>query len=68
MKYKFIIFDWDGTLMDSAAKIVNCMQLAAKQCGVAIPSAEEVGGIIGISLRPATVSYTHLTLPTNREV
>jgi len=53
MKYKFIIFDWDGTLMDSAAKIVNCMQLAAKQCGVAVPSAEEVGGIIGISLRPA---------------
>ncbi len=53
MKYKFIIFDWDGTLMDSAAKIVNSMQLAAGHCGVTIPTAEEVGGIIGISLRPA---------------
>lgn len=39
--------------MDSAAKIVKCMQLAAQQCDVGIPSPEEVGGIIGISLRPA---------------
>lgn len=53
MSYKVIIFDWDGTLMDSAAKIVSCMQLAAQQCQVAIPSAEAVGSIIGISLKPA---------------
>jgi len=52
-RYKLVIFDWDGTLMDSAAKIINCMQLAADQCGVTVPSAEEVGHIIGISLKPA---------------
>lgn len=52
-KYKLVIFDWDGTLMDSAAKIINCMQLAAKACDVPIPSADEVGHIIGISLKPA---------------
>ena len=52
-RYKLVIFDWDGTLMDSAAKIINCMQLAAEQCGVTVPSAEEVGHIIGISLKPA---------------
>ncbi len=51
--YQLIIFDWDGTLMDSAAKIVSCMQLAAQQCGVPVPDAPAVGNIIGISLRPA---------------
>jgi phosphoglycolate phosphatase len=52
-RYKLVIFDWDGTLMDSADKIVNCMQFAAKQCDMPIPTYEEVGHIIGISLKPA---------------
>jgi len=45
-KYKLVIFDWDGTLMDSAAKIVSCMQLAAKQCCMPVPTYDEVGHII----------------------
>ncbi|GGW76808.1 HAD-IA family hydrolase [Alteromonas halophila] len=53
MSYKLIIFDWDGTLMDSAAKIVNCMQIAARECAVPVPDSEAVGNIIGISLKPA---------------
>ena len=52
-QYELIIFDWDGTLMDSAAKIVSCMQKAAARCEVAIPTAEAVSHIIGISLKPA---------------
>jgi len=52
-RYKLVIFDWDGTLMDSADKIVSCMQMAAKQCNMPIPTPEEVGHIIGISLKPA---------------
>jgi phosphoglycolate phosphatase len=52
-RYKLVIFDWDGTLMDSADKIVSCMQIAAKQCDMPIPSYEQVGHIIGISLKPA---------------
>lgn len=52
-RYKLVIFDWDGTLMDSADKIVNCMQSAARQCDMPVPSYEEVGHIIGISLKPA---------------
>ena len=53
MQYKLVIFDWDGTLMDSADKIINCMQIAAKRCDLPVPSASEVGHIIGISLEPA---------------
>jgi len=40
MKYKLIIFDWDGTLMDSIDKIVLCMQQAAKQESQLAPSVE----------------------------
>lgn len=53
MKYELIIFDWDGTLMDSAQKIVSCMQGAAKQANLPIPEDSEVKHIIGISLIPA---------------
>jgi phosphoglycolate phosphatase len=51
--YELVIFDWDGTVMDSAAKIVSCMQLAAEACDMPVPSAEAVSHIIGISLHPA---------------
>ncbi|MEW9798693.1 HAD-IA family hydrolase [Alteromonas sp. CYL-A6] len=53
MRHKLVIFDWDGTLMDSAGKIVNCMQIAARDCGMPVPDADAVGHIIGISLKPA---------------
>jgi phosphoglycolate phosphatase len=50
MKYKLVIFDWDGTLMDSVAKIVNTVQSAAIRCGQTKPSAEAIRDIIGLSL------------------
>ena len=49
-EYKFIIFDWDGTLMDSTARIVSCMQKTAEVIGYEIPSVEQVKGIIGLSM------------------
>ena len=39
--------------MDSATKIVSCMQKAAQQENIGVPSADEVKSIIGISLIPA---------------
>lgn len=51
--YKVVIFDWDGTLMDSAAKIVSCMQMTARDCGMPVPDYDAVSHIIGISLKPA---------------
>ena len=53
MRYKLVIFDWDGTLMDSVPKIVNVLKLAAKQCGAAIPSEDDAKSIIGLSLPTA---------------
>ncbi len=53
MKYPLVIFDWDGTLMDSVARIVSSMQAAALECCQAIPSAPAVRDIIGLSLHKA---------------
>lgn len=49
-KISHIIFDWDGTVMDSAHKIVHCMQQAAILSDLPIPSAAQVHHVIGISL------------------
>jgi phosphoglycolate phosphatase len=53
VKYKAIVFDWDGTLMDSIGKIVESMQTSAKHLGLPTPSFEQAKDVIGISLLPA---------------
>jgi len=50
---KLVIFDWDGTVMDSVGRIVSSMRAAASYVGVAVPSVEEVKHIIGLSIDPA---------------
>jgi len=50
MDYKVIIFDWDGTLMDSIEKIVASMKAAAKDCQLAIPTSEHIRQQVGLSL------------------
>lgn len=50
MKYPLIVFDWDGTLMDSTGRIVSAMQRSARNVGLDVPSAEAVRSIIGLSL------------------
>lgn len=48
-----VVFDWDGTLCDSVVRIVLAMQAAARDCGVKVPSDEEVRHIIGLGLPQA---------------
>ncbi|MCF4009466.1 HAD family hydrolase [Rheinheimera sp. UJ63] len=50
---KLVIFDWDGTVMDSVGRIVSSMQAAALHTGIAVPSTAAVRHIIGLSLDPA---------------
>lgn len=50
---KLVIFDWDGTVMDSVGKIVNCVQGAARRLNVAVPDYQEAKQIIGLSLELA---------------
>jgi len=49
--YQLIVFDWDGTLMDSAQKISNCFQAAARELNLEVPSEQRAKSIIGLGLR-----------------
>ncbi|AWL12031.1 Phosphoglycolate phosphatase [Saliniradius amylolyticus] len=51
--YRLVIFDWDGTLMDSAGRIVSSVQAVAKRLELPVPDDEAVKEIIGISLGPS---------------
>ena len=52
-KYKLVIFDWDGTVMDSVGKIVNCIRQSALSLNLTPPSDDAIKNIIGLSLERA---------------
>ncbi|MBD56867.1 HAD family hydrolase [uncultured Pseudoalteromonas sp.] len=52
-KFKLVIFDWDGTVMDSVPKIVNCLRNTARELGIDIPSEQQAKYVIGLSLAKA---------------
>lgn len=52
-RFKLIVFDWDGTLMDSAAAIVSSIQAACLDLGIPPPSDERARHIIGLGLQDA---------------
>jgi len=51
--YQLIMFDWDGTLMDSAQKIANCLHASAKEVGLPEVSDQKAKSIIGLGLDDA---------------
>lgn len=53
MSYELIVFDWDGTLMDSEARIVSCMQAAARDSALDVPPHTEAKEVIGLGLSEA---------------
>ena len=53
---KTLIFDWDGTLADSTAWIVDAVQFAFANADLPIPTAEEARQIIGLSLENAMLA------------
>lgn len=59
MKYSnfdLIVFDWDGTLMDSTAAIVKSIQAAAADLELPVPDKEAASYVIGLGLREAMES------------
>jgi phosphoglycolate phosphatase len=56
------IFDWDGTLIDSKAKITHSMQLAAKEMGWKPLEDALIHNIIGLGLPEAILRlYPHVS-------
>lgn len=52
-KFDLIVFDWDGTLMDSTATIVTCIQAAARDLGLPVPDNKMAAYVIGLGLQEA---------------
>jgi phosphoglycolate phosphatase len=53
MKYPLIVFDWDGTIIDSPRTIAQCIRLAASDLGLEVPDAERASHVIGLGLHDA---------------
>jgi phosphoglycolate phosphatase len=52
-RYDLVVFDWDGTLFDSTALIVQSIQAACADLGLPVPDDERASWVIGLSLRAA---------------
>jgi len=52
-RFDLLVFDWDGTLVDSAQHIVASIQAAAHDLGLATPPDERARHIIGLGLADA---------------
>lgn len=61
-RYELIVFDWDGTLMNSAGTIVACIQAACRDLGLPVPDDERAAHVIGLGLADA-LAYAVPGLP-----
>ncbi|MGE6315919.1 HAD family hydrolase [Shewanella baltica] len=52
-QYDLVIFDWDGTLMDSIGKIITCIENMSKALQLPIPTESDIRDIIGLSMTEA---------------
>jgi phosphoglycolate phosphatase len=52
-RFDLLVFDWDGTLMDSAACIAAALQGACRDLGHAVPSERDARYVIGLGLNDA---------------
>lgn len=50
MKYELVVFDWDGTLLDSAGAIVQAIQAACRDLQLPEPSDAQARHVIGLGL------------------
>jgi phosphoglycolate phosphatase len=49
-RYDLVIFDWDGTLMDSTRLIAKSLRAACADTGIAVPSERDALYVIGLNL------------------
>lgn len=52
-RYELVVFDWDGTVMDTTALIALGIQHAAKEMGYTVPTYEAALSVIGLDWRSA---------------
>ncbi|HKB82371.1 MAG TPA: HAD-IA family hydrolase [Burkholderiales bacterium] len=52
-RFDLLVFDWDGTLVDSAAHIAAALQAAFRDLGLPVPSNAAARYVIGLGLEDA---------------
>ena len=52
-RFELLVFDWDGTILDSTRAIVTSMQAACRDLGLPPPSDERARQVIGLGLAEA---------------
>lgn len=55
-RFDLLVFDWDGTLVDSAGHIAESIQAACDDLGLPVPSSEDARHVIGLGMQDA-LSY-----------
>jgi phosphoglycolate phosphatase len=64
MNYELVIFDWDGTLMDSTGIIAASLQEACRDIGIAVPTDRDARYVIGLGLAD---SFDHVAPALDEE-
>lgn len=67
MKYELIVFDWDGTLLDSAGAIVRSIQAACRDLDLPEPDDARARHVIGLGLVDAMRHAVPELLPERYE-
>lgn len=49
-RYELVVFDWDGTVVDSTAMIARSIQMAAADLALSVPSFAQASHVIGLGL------------------
>lgn len=65
MKYEMVVFDWDGTLLDSAGAIVRAIQSACRDLDLSVPDEARARHVIGLGLSEA-LQFAVPDLPPER--
>ena len=66
-QFPLLVFDWDGTLVDSIERIVSSLQYASKQAAGLDVSETQAKNVIGLGLTEA-ITKLHPELETNHQV
>jgi phosphoglycolate phosphatase len=53
VRYQLVVFDWDGTIIDSASTIAECIRDAAADLGLPVPTLDQARHVIGLGLQDA---------------
>ncbi|MCZ7558785.1 MAG: HAD-IA family hydrolase [Burkholderiaceae bacterium] len=49
-RFRLVVFDWDGTPIDSTAAIVHAIRASAADLGLPVPTREQASHVIGLGL------------------